>query len=112
MPKSKKEPVSAWLQMYIAQKTLIPSGKPEVPRGRPRRLVAWADLHTEIPQGDLQQVRDWQQRFNDLLGRKVSLGETIGLLARINTSRLEFLDVKTLPEDIQTLVNLMIGESR
>lgn len=113
MPKTtpkKKEPVSAWLQLYIAQKTRTPSGKPTIRPGRPGRVVAWADLHMEMPQGDLKQVRDWQKRFDVLLNRKVSLGETVGLLARICTARFDVLDPNGVPDDIENLVDLMVGD--
>jgi len=63
-----------------------------------------------LSQGEITELEHWQERFSGLLKRKVSMGETVGILTRICAARLSVLPndngtVTTLDE----MVELMIG---
>ena len=57
-------------------------------------------------------MEEWQDRFSKMLDRKISTGETIGILTRMCTSRYERLLSKsgTADENLKILVEKMIGE--
>ena len=52
----------------------------------------------------------WQERFTRLLNRKLSTGETIGILARLCTARFTRLAEQSEPASLVELVERMIGE--
>jgi hypothetical protein len=102
-------PVSkpAWVQLYEARRMAveIESRSP----GRPPGPVPRHKVGITLSQGEVHELEGWQERLTALLHRKVSMGETVGILTRICTARL-----LRLPEspDQRTLADLaedMIG---
>lgn len=99
----------AWVQLYEARRLAIEyetrsPGRPPAPI--PRRKVGFT-----LSQGEMRELEVWQDRFSKLLLRKVSVGETIGILVRTSSARaahlLESADLASLAD----LVDRMIGES-
>jgi hypothetical protein len=92
----------AWVQLYEARNLPI---NPEVrPPGRPPAPVPRHKVGLTLSQGEISELDVWQERFSHLLGRKVSAGETVGILTRICSARLSRLGEE---EDEQTLVQLV-----
>ncbi len=102
---------AAWLELYTVQKSRAPQKAPVTERGRPRRIATLKSIHTSIAESDEALVIKWQKRFLKLAGRNLTLGEVAGLLARICDER--FLAVSGQGEigNIETLVDLLVGES-
>jgi len=50
-------------------------------------LSRGAKVGFTLSQGEIRELEAWQDRFSRLLNRKVSTGETIGILVRICTAR-------------------------
>jgi len=76
----------AWVQLYEARN--VPANPDARPPGRPPAPVPRRKVGLTLSQGEISELEVWQERFTRLLGRKVSTGETIGILARICTARL------------------------
>src|SRR5574338_274427 len=76
----------AWVQLYEARN--VPSNPDARPPGRPPAPVPRRKVGLTLSQGEISELEVWQERFSRLIGRKVSTGETIGILARICTARL------------------------
>jgi hypothetical protein len=55
------------------------------------------------------EIDTWQDRLSPLLGRKISLGETAGILARICSARLPKVDNGKEAKSLADLVNMMVG---
>lgn len=98
----------AWVQLYEARRpmSLIRTR----PRGRPPRVAPRKATVFHLTDGERREVIAWQKRLSALLGRKVSLGETAGILARICSARLPTLDQEDLIDSFADLVKLMVGE--
>jgi hypothetical protein len=111
--KSQTTPVNskpAWVQLYEARRMSM-----EVqPRhaGRPPALVPRRKVGLTLSQGEIHELEEWQDRFSKMLDRKISTGETIGILTRLSTSRYERLFSKTaaVDENLKNLVEKMIGD--
>jgi hypothetical protein len=56
------------------------------------------------------EMNTWQERLSPLLGRKISLGETAGILARICSARLPKVQNDTDVKSLTELVAIMVGE--
>jgi len=98
---------SAWVQLYEARRLSV-----EVqsrPPGRPPALVPRRKVGLTMSQGELQELEDWQERLSNLMGRKISTGETLGILTRICTARFTRLSGKLNPSTLAELVDKMIG---
>jgi len=100
----------AWVQLYEARRIAV-----EVPSrqaGRPRALVPRHKVGFTLSQGETHELEVWQGRFSKMLNRKISTGETIGILTRICTSRYERLFKNSDPNDenLKILVEKMIGD--
>jgi hypothetical protein len=61
-----------------------------------------------LSQGEISELTVWQERFSELLERKVSVGETVGILTRISTARWNRL-TESSPQELVDLVEAMIG---
>jgi hypothetical protein len=91
----------AWVQLYEARRMLVQveSRSPGRPPGPiPRRKVGLT-----LSQGEISELEVWQDRFSALLQRRISTGETVGILTRISTARFSRL---TEPE-LLTLADLV-----
>jgi hypothetical protein len=98
----------AWVQLYEARRLEVEyetrsPGRPPAPI--PRRKVGFT-----LSQGEIRELEIWQDRFSKLLRRKVSAGETIGILMRISSARSARYFEKGEPATLADLVELMIGE--
>jgi hypothetical protein len=78
----------AWLQLYDARAAQTPEARPV---GRPPAPVPRYKVGLTLSQGETAELKVWQERFSELLGRKISIGETVGILARICSTRLSRL---------------------
>ncbi len=105
----------AWVQLYEARR-LDMEVEPRTP-GRPPAPIPRRKVGFTLSQGEIRELEAWQDRFSRLLNRKVSTGETIGILVRICTAR--YLRQSELPDTgssitepaaMVDLVGLMIGE--
>jgi hypothetical protein len=101
---------SAWLELYTVQKSRATRPAPATERGRPRRITSLKPLHTTISESDEDLLSKWRERFFKLTGKKVTLGEIAGLLARICDDRLEALALEDQPDSIEEFVDLLVGE--
>ena len=78
----------AWLQLYDARANQTQESRPV---GRPPAPVPRYKVGLTLSQGETAELKVWQDRFSEMLGRKVSIGETVGILARICSTRLSRL---------------------
>ncbi len=102
-------PKSAWVQLYQARQIKADIMEARTP-GRPPSPIPRRKVGLTLSQGEITELDTWQERFSALLGRKISAGETVGILTRICTARLSRLsDVDSL-EELAELVEKMIGE--
>ncbi len=79
-------PRTAWVQLYEARR--VTSEPVTRTAGRPPASVPRRKVGLTLSQGEITEIDEWQQRFSTLLKRKVSDGETVGILVRICTARL------------------------
>ena len=105
--KSGSSPTSnAWVQLYEARRMI---NEPQArPPGRPPSIVPRAKVGLTLTKGEVTELEEWQERFSVLLGRKVSVGETVGILSRICTARLEQIQGKVQSSDLNDLVDRMV----
>jgi len=105
--KSGSNPTSnAWVQLYEARRMV---NEPQArPVGRPPSIVPRTKVGLTLTKGEVTELEEWQERFSTLLGRKVSVGETVGILSRICTARLDLIQGKTAPTDLGELVDRLV----
>ncbi len=105
--KSGSSPTSnAWVQLYEARRMI---NEPQArPPGRPPSIVPRTKVGLTLTKGEVTELEEWQERFSVLLGRKVSVGETVGILSRICTARLELIQGKVQSSDLNDLVDRMV----
>lgn len=100
---------SAWVQLYQARQVradIVESRSP----GRPPSPIPRRKVGVTLSQGEITEIDAWQERFSALMGRKISTGETVGILARIATARFARLGLGEEFESLVDLVEKMIGE--
>ena len=98
----------AWVQLYEARR-LEMEIEPRTP-GRPPAPIPRRKVGFTLSQGEIRELEAWQERFTRLLNRKISTGETIGILARMCTARFSRLAEQSEPATLVELVERMIGE--
>lgn len=97
---------TAWVQLYEARRI---SNEPETRApGRPPAPIPRRKVGLTLSQGEIYEIETWQARLTALVGRKVSAGETAGILTRICSARFNRLD-KDEPMTLASLVELMVG---
>ncbi len=98
---------SAWVQLYEARRVTVEveSRSP----GRPPAPIPRRKIGMTLSQGEINELEVWQERLSALLERKVSAGETVGILTRICTARLGRLPGRAAPKSLTELVERMIG---
>lgn len=102
-------PKNAWVQLYQARQ--VRSDMVEArPPGRPPSPVPRRKVGLTLSQGEITELEGWQQRLSDLMGRKLSTGETIGILTRICSARLNRVEDDGAPASLLDLVERMVGE--
>jgi hypothetical protein len=94
----------AWLQLYDARTSQTPEARPV---GRPPAPVPRYKVGLTLSQGETAELKVWQDRFSELLGRKISIGETVGILARVCSTRLSRLPEKQ-PESLIDLIEQLV----
>jgi len=98
---------SAWVQLYEARRV---SNDPEVRSpGRPPALIPRRKVGLTLAQGEITELEVWQDRFSLLLRRKVSTGETVGILTRIASARLARLNDLDDLHSLSQLAERMVG---
>lgn len=98
---------SAWVQLYEARRVLA---EPDTrPPGRPPAPIPRHKVGLTLSQGEVNELEGWQDRLSVLLGRKVSVGETVGILTRICTGRLARLGDDANVDNLLQLVERMAG---
>ena len=98
----------AWVQLYEARRASPPSSTRS--RGRSARVTPRKSTVVHLTDGERVEIDLWQERLSPLLGRKVSLGETAGILARICSARLPHINGNLSIDTLSDLVKLMVGE--
>ncbi len=101
-------PKSAWVQLYQARQ--IKAESESRPPGRPPSPVPRRKVGLTLSQGEITELEVWQERLSGLLGRKISTGETVGIITRIASARLARVPHSDSVEDLVELVEKMIGE--
>ena len=99
---------SAWVQLYEARN--IPVEVQTRLPGRPPGPVPRRKVGMTLSQGEIAEIEVWQERLSGLLHRKISMGETVGLLARLATARFAAISVHQSPQALAELVEKMIGQ--
>jgi hypothetical protein len=99
----------AWVQLYEARQNMVVEAEARTP-GRPPAPVPRHKYGVTLSQSEINELTAWQERISTLLRRKVSLGETIGILTRISSARLARLAARSNPQSLVELVDRMIGE--
>ena len=98
---------SAWVQLYEARN--VP-GEIEVRSpGRPPAPIPRHKVGFTLSTGEVTELTAWQVRVSKMLGRKASLGETIGILTRICSARFSRMEDTAKIENLAALVDRMIG---
>ena len=98
----------AWVLLYEARRLSPPTRTRS--RGRPPRVTPRKATVIHLTDGERSEIDDWQDRISPLLGRKVSLGETAGILARICSARLPHINGDLTFDNLSELVRSMVGE--
>lgn len=101
---------SAWVQLYQARQVKAGIAETRTP-GRPPSPIPRHKVGLTLSQGETSEIEVWQERFSALMGRKISTGETVGILARIATARFNRVGQGETFESLADLVEKMIGES-
>jgi hypothetical protein len=97
---------NAWVQLYEARRMVNePQSRPP---GRPPSIVPRTKVGLTLTKGEVTELEEWQERLSALLGRKVSIGETVGILSRICTARLDQVQGKTPMTDLNDLVDRLV----
>jgi len=99
---------SAWVQLYEARS--VPSEPESRSPGRPPGIVPRRKVGLTLSQGEITEIERWQERFSNLMGRKVSAGETVGMLARICSARLANLGEELDAQVLSMFVDKLVGE--
>jgi len=81
----------AWARLYLASKEKLNMADPDEqkPKGRPQRHTPAKKTTIYLSPDDKEVLIHWQDIFSGVSDHKVSLGETVALLARIARDRYE-----------------------
>ena len=99
---------NAWVQLYEARS--VPSEPETRSPGRPPGMIPRRKVGLTLSQGEVTEIDHWQERFSQLAGRKVSAGETVGILTRICSSRFAQLSELKNLKALSDLVDELIGK--
>jgi hypothetical protein len=102
-------PKNAWVQLYQARQIKADIVETRPP-GRPPSPVPRRKVGLTLSQGEITEIEGWQERLSDLLGRKLSTGETVGLLTRICTARLAHIGGSESIGSLVEMVEKLVGE--
>ncbi|GAP22809.1 hypothetical protein [Leptolinea tardivitalis] len=96
----------AWLQLYDARSNQTQESRPV---GRPPAPVPRYKVGMTLSQGESADLKVWQDRFSEMLGRKISSGETVGILARICSTRYSRLAEQNFDNMMDLIEHLVEG---
>ena len=99
----------AWVQLYEARRLTADYVEVRTP-GRPPASIPRKKVGLTLSQGEITEIENWQKKFSILMGRKVSAGETVGILMRVCSARLSRLANADTVENLADLAEMMIGE--
>ena len=99
---------SAWVQLYEARS--VPSEPESRSPGRPPGMIPRRKVGLTLSQGEITELEHWQDRFSKIMGRKVSVGETVGILTRICSARLANLGEELDEQVLSMFVEKLVGE--
>lgn len=102
-------PKTAWVQLYQARQVKAETIESRHP-GRPPSPIPRRKVGLTLSQGEISELEVWQERLSMAIGRKLSTGETAGILTRICSARLARLDDSVQFDSLVDLVEKMIGE--
>lgn len=102
-------PKSSWVQLYQARQVKTDIIEARSP-GRPPSPIPRHKVGLTLSAGEISEIETWQQRLSELTGRKISIGETVGILARICTARFARLENAGTETSLADLVEKMVGE--
>ncbi len=98
---------NAWVQLYEARR--VPNEKESRTPGRPPGVVPRRKVGLTLSQGETSEIDIWQERFSTLLRRKVSAGETVGILTRMASARFTRLGLDIEDITLGQLVEKLVG---
>ena len=107
----KEKKTYSWLMLIESRHARPPEKEPTGTgeRGRPRLNVATSQTSMTLSKGDREAIEFWQAQLSAQLNRKVSMGETVGFLARVSQERLQLIsEAENLPQSLQELVHLFV----
>lgn len=102
-------PKPAWVQLYQARQVRAETVESRSP-GRPPSPIPRRKIGLTLSQGEIAELETWQERLSEVMGRKISTGETVGVLTRICTARLARLEDHDSFTSLEELVLKMLGE--
>ena len=102
-------PKSAWVQLYQARQIKADIAETRSP-GRPPSPIPRRKVGLTLSQGEINELDHWQDRISEIVGRKISTGETVGILTRICTARLGRIENADSIDSLVELVEKMVGE--
>lgn len=97
---------NAWVQLYEARRAMEPVAT-RLP-GRPSAPIPRSKVGVTLSQAEITEIEVWQKRLSGLIRRKISVGETMGILTRICSARIERIAEHGEPSDLTDLVERMI----
>jgi hypothetical protein len=99
---------SAWVQLYEARRLneAVPARLP----GRPPGPIPRQKVGVTLSQAEIQELEGWQKRLSSLLRRKISVGETVGILTRVCSTRFDRVAEDVEVDDLSDLVEKMVGK--
>lgn len=100
---------TAWVQLYQARQVKSDPVESRTP-GRPPSPIPRRKVGLTLSQGEISELEVWQERLSNVMGRKISTGETVGVLTRICSARLARLDLAESFDSLEELVVKMLGE--
>lgn len=101
----------SWLMLLESRHGRPPEKEPTGTgeRGRPRLTVATTQTSITLSRGDREAIDFWQEQLSALIGRKASMGETVGFLARVSQERLTALqEIGHIPATLEELVQVFV----
>ena len=107
MTQKKSSNRSAWVQLYEARQAgiEIESRSP----GRPPSPIPRRKVGMTLSQGEANELHVIQEQLSEIMNRKVSVGETVGIITRICTARISRVFDNDGPETLSELVERMVG---
>ena len=105
MPRSSR---TAWAQLYEARR--LPQEPESRSPGRPPAPIPRHKVGLTLSQAEIFEIEAWQNRLSEMLGRKVSSGETVGILTRICSARISRIANQAPFKTLTFLVEKMVEE--